>query len=108
MIVWDMANSIGRLALMIVVVVKITHFSATLNRIERFGMGMMGAGSFLTINVIWERQASPYDGWASTMLTWGAILFLSGRTYRDWCHELNNNRQVHSMRAELRARGKEI
>lgn len=87
---FDILMTFGRLILTMIVVVKITRFRETMNATERIGLGLMGSGSFLTIGVIWERTGSPFEGWAASVLTYGAILFLVGRTWRDWRHEQAN------------------
>jgi hypothetical protein len=102
---WALAHSLIRLVLTVIVVVKITRFRDTLNRVERFGLGVMGGCGILTLNVIWERQQSPYDGWATTLFSFGAILFLAGRTYRDWKHQRANDLQVEYWERHKRERG---
>lgn len=103
---WELVNSLGRLLLTVIVVVKVTRFGTTLNVTERLGMGLMGAGSLMTINVIWERQASPFSDWSTTIITYGAVLFLAGRTWRDWRHEHRNITAREQARRHLQARGK--
>lgn len=103
---WELLNSLGRLLLTLIVVVKVTRFGTTLNAVERIGMGFMGGGSLLTINVIWERQASPFSDWSTTLITYGAVLFLCGRTWRDWRHEHRNIRAIEQARLHLKSRGK--
>ncbi len=90
MMTLDILNTLGRLLLTLIVVVKITRFRDTMNAVERVSLGIMGSGSFLTIAVIWERTGSPFEGWATTLLTFGAFGFLIGRTLRDWKHDGNN------------------
>lgn len=94
MIEFDIINTLGRLALTMIVVVKITRFRDTLNLVERMCLGVMGSGSFLTIAVIWERTGSPFEGWATTLLTFGAVGFLISRTMRDWKHDDANRAGV--------------
>ncbi|MBB4616895.1 hypothetical protein [Sphingomonas abaci] len=106
MIAWDIVNTLGRLVLTLIVVVKITRFRGTLNAMERVSLGAMGGGSFLTIAVIWERQSSPFDGWATTLVTFGAVGFLIGRTVRDWKHDHANARANEQAERWLQARGK--
>lgn len=105
---WDIINTIGRLLLTFIVVYKLTQFRELMISMERLGLGMMGGGSFLTVAVIWERERSPFDGWAVSILTIGAVVFLAGRTWRDRRHQRANDAQVMGMRAELRARGRNV
>jgi hypothetical protein len=103
---WDTLNVLGRFVLAVFVVIKVTRFSETLNVSERIGLGFMGGGSLLTVLVIMEPRGSPFEGWATTLITWGAVIFICGRTYRDWKHERRNQRQIAAASAHLRARGK--
>ncbi len=95
-----------RLVLTGIVIVKITRFRDTMNAMERIGLGLMGSGSFLTVGVIWERSGSPFEGWAATLLTLGAVLFLIGRTRRDWIHSQANQAGVRAAAVHLKSRGK--
>lgn len=98
--------TLGRVLLTAVVVVKITRFRDTMNLLERAGLGFVGGTSFLTVGVIWERQGSPYEGWAATLLTFGVLMFLIGRTIRDRKHAQANERQIDAARLHLEGRGK--
>jgi len=98
--------TIGRLLLTAVVVIKVTRFRETMNVMERAGLGFVGGSSFLTVAVIWERQGSPFEGWAATLLTFGVLMFLIGRTIRDRKHDNANRAAAVEARAYLRSRGK--
>lgn len=103
--IFDILNSVGRLALTMLVVYKLTQFREMANVIERLGLGLLGGCSFLTIAVIWERDG-PFEGWASTMMTLGAIMLLAGRTYRDMKHDRANHVGRNEAERYLKARGK--
>lgn len=103
---FELVNIVGRITLTMFVVYKLTQLRLTINLVERMGLGMMGAGSFLTISVIWERQQSPFDGWAGCLLTYGAVCFLAGRTWRDMKHARTNRRADRLAHSYLTARGK--
>ena len=94
MTVWDYINIFARLVLTVIAVYKVTQFRDMMIPLERFGLSMMGGGSFLTIPVLIEKRASPMDGWAVTVLTVGAVLFLAGRTWRDRKHQRANDIQA--------------
>lgn len=96
--IWDALNIAGRLLLTGIVVYKLARFREMMIPVERVGLGMMGGGSFLTVPVIVERQASPFDGWAITLLTVGAVVFLIGRTWRDRRHQKANEAMVNMAR----------
>jgi hypothetical protein len=103
---WEIINSIGRVLLTVVVVVKVTRFGETLNKVERAGLGFMGGGSLLTVPVIWDMQHSPFLDWSTTLITYGALMFIAGRTWRDWGHEWRNRMGVEQARRHLIERGK--
>ena len=88
--IFDILNSLGRFVLTVIVIYKVTQLRPTMNVIERVGLGLVGGCGFLTIGVIWERDG-PFEGWASTMMTFGCILFLGGRTWRDLRHQRAND-----------------
>jgi hypothetical protein len=101
----DGINAIGRVILTIIVVYKVTQFRDLANSVERFGLGLMGAGSFLTVPVILYKNQNPFEGWAVTLLTIGAILLLAGRTWRDRRHKKRNDMQVRWHEEWKRSRG---
>lgn len=87
---FDILNVLGRVILTAVVVLKLGMFREMANAAERVGLGMMGAGSFLTIPVILFKDDNPFEGWSISLLTYGAVLFLAGRTWRDSKHARMN------------------
>lgn len=101
----DGINAIGRVILTIIVVYKVTQFRDLANSVERFGLGLMGAGSFLTVPVILYKNQNPFEGWAVTLLTIGAIMLLAGRTWRDRRHKKRNDMQVRWHEEWKRSRG---
>lgn len=104
--IWDLLNSIARLVVMGLAIVAITKYRHLFNQAERIGLSFMGGCSFLTIAVIWERQNSPFDGWASTLFTVGAVLFLSGLLRRKGKHDRANRAAVEAAGRYLAGRGK--
>jgi len=105
MTVFDIANVIGRSILTLLVIYKLAQFREMANVMERVGLGMMGAGSFLTLPVIMYKYNNPFEGWSVSILTFGAIMFLVGRTWRDRRHAMANERQVKKSREYLEGRG---
>lgn len=102
----EVIHAFLRLLLTAIVIVKVTRFHATLNTVERIGLGMMGGSGLLTVDVIWQRTDSPYYEWAPVFFTLGAILFLGGRAWRDRRHEQRNAEARRHARDYLQARGK--
>lgn len=106
MTVFDIANVAGRLILTMLVVYKLSLFRDHMILAERIGLGLMGGGSFLTIPIIIDREGNPFNGWAITLLTFGAVVFIAGRTWRDYRHEAANRRQIKISEEYLRGRNK--
>lgn len=104
--IWELVNSVCRLAVMGLSIVCITKYRHMFILPERLGLSFMGGCSFLTIGVIWERQNSPFDGWASALFTIGAALFLAGLLHRKGRHDQINAEAVRRSRAYLEGRGK--
>jgi hypothetical protein len=99
-------NVIGRLVVTALVIVEVALFRERNNMFERLGMGLMGGGSFLTVPVILYPQNTPFDGWSTSILTWGVICFLGGGLYRRWKHKRANDQAVSQSKQYLESRGK--
>lgn len=102
---WDIINALLRLSLTILCIYKLAQFREQANLCERTGIGMMGGGSFMTIGIIVEGPMSPFDGWATTVLTMGIVLLVAGRTWRDLQHDRNNRRQLAISQSWMKGRG---
>lgn len=103
---WDILNVFGRLLLTAIAVYKLSQFREHMIAMERIGLGFMGGGSFLTIPIIIDRYNNPFNGWATSVLTFGAVIFLAGRTWRDRQHAIANKRAVDASYDHLKSRGK--
>lgn len=104
MTVFDYLNVLGRLLLTALVVYKLAQFRDHMIGMERVGLGMMGGGSFLTIPIILDRYNNPFNGWATSLLTIGAVIFLAGRTWRDRRHAKANEAMIRQYEARMAAR----
>ena len=104
MIIWLICNSLFRVAILLLAVIAITKYRHMFIRLERIGLGLMGGPGFMTINVIWERENSPFDGWAAALYTLGAVLFLTGMLWRKGRHDRNNHRQLIASQAWMKGR----
>lgn len=102
MIVWDIINSIMRVGIMLIVAWKLIRFFHLFNSWERWGMSIAGGCSLLTVSVIWGGERSPYDGWATTLFSFGVLLYFIGRTTRHWRHERNNQAMVLAARRHMK------
>lgn len=105
MTVFDIANVVGRLILTMLVVYKLSLFRDHMIFAERIGLGLMGGGSFLTIPIIIDRDGNPFNGWAITLLTFGAVIFIAGRTWRDRRHAKANREQMRISEEYFRRKG---
>ena len=94
MIVWDILNSLFRLAIAAILIWKLCRFPGLFNALERYGMSIPAGTSVLTITVIWEGQRSPYDGWANSLFSLAILIYFAGRMTRHWRHEANNRAQL--------------
>lgn len=90
---WIIIHSVFRLAAMGLAIVAITKYRDMFNMAERIGLSLMGGCAFMTIGIIWEREHSPFDGWASSLFTFGFVLFMSGLLHRKGKHERANAKQ---------------
>lgn len=102
---WDIINALLRLSLTFICIYKLAQFRDQTNMAERVGIGMIGGGSFMTIGIILEGTVSPFDGWATSVMTAGVVLLIAGRTWRDLQHQRNNRRQLIASRAWMKGRG---
>lgn len=105
MTIFDIANVFGRLLLTMMVVYKLSIFRDQMIAMERIGLGIMGAGSFLTIPIIIERYGNPFNGWAVSLLTFGAVIFIAGRVWRDRRHAAANREQMRISEEYFRRKG---
>ena len=106
---WAVVNSVLRLALTMLLTYKIIKHGHQLIPLERVGMGMMGGGGLLSVPVIMGNAndtTTPFDGWSTSVLTIGALLYFSGRLTRHIRHERNNKRAAQQARDYLASRGK--
>jgi len=101
-------NSLLRVLLTLFISYKLINYGDMLNFPERLGMGMMGGASFLTIALINDTQhdGTPFDGWATTVLTMGALVYFGGRLSRHIRHRRNNLRAAAQAAAHMRDRGR--
>lgn len=94
MIAWDILNSLARVGIAIILIWKLVRFPLLFNSWERYGMAIAAGTSVLTVTVIWEAQRSPFDGWATTVFSFGILLYFIGRGMRHWRHERANEAQI--------------
>lgn len=81
---YALLNSVLRLALTGMLTFKLIRYQDTFNPLERAGMGLMGGSSLLTVAIIMDvgKHGTPFDGWAGSVLTLGALIYFTGRMMR--------------------------
>lgn len=86
----------------------ILRFGPRLNYLERLGAGVVGGASLMTIPLIIDvfKQGTPFDGWATSLITAGVITAFCGLMKRAHAHELRNRDAVEQAKAHLSERGK--
>ena len=90
---------------MMMLACAVVMFNHWLTKLERLGMGIMGGTGLMTVPVIYYtalHQETPYDGWAASLFTLGAITFFAGWMHRKWRHDVNNRAQIQIAREHFR------
>jgi hypothetical protein len=86
---------LGRLGVAGLMTFKVMYFRDALNPGERFGMGLMGGCSLMTIPVILDtagtHHGTPFDVWSPTGVTWGIVIFFISRLRRIMRHAKAND-----------------
>ena len=109
MIVFGMhlLTALGGIALAVVMVVKIVRFPDAFNRIERWGMALVGGTMILRApSIMVSPETTPFSDWATMAMTGGLLMMTAGRMVRLFRHSRVNTRAVDAAETHLRARGK--
>lgn len=106
MICWQIATSIMRLLIMLILAYKLVQYRELFNRIERWGMGFAGGSAFLTIPSVWDLPGNPFDKWSGTVFSAGVLLYFWGRMTRHFRHAQQNAEAAAAAAEHLQARGK--
>lgn len=104
--IWDIINSFGRLVVTVLATCIVMYVPEELNRRERAGLALTGSGSILTIGIIWEGRDSPFDGWATSIMTYGILLFLWGYGSRKIEHWRRNYQAKRAARLHFSQKGR--
>jgi hypothetical protein len=67
-------------------------------RAERIGLGFIGGASIMLLPILYTRQPTPFDGWATTLLWIGVLTYFSARGYRALRHWWSNKQQARMYR----------
>ncbi len=63
-------------------------------RAERIGLGIIGGASTMLLPILYTRQPTPFDGWATTLLWAGVLTFFAARGFRVLRHRWANKQQA--------------
>lgn len=104
-------NLVLRSAFLLCMIYGLIRFGKTLTVGQRAGMGLAGGAALMTLPSTWayhfnRNEPTPFDGWATSILMTGCILFFVATMRRYRKHERNNAAQIEQSRAHLKARGK--
>jgi hypothetical protein len=83
---FSLINATLRCCLTILLAFKLYHYYDSFNSVERAGIGVMAGTTFLTIAPVLDIRhvGTPFDGWAGTVFTIGALCYFAGRMSRHW------------------------
>lgn len=96
---WEILNTLFRLSLSVLLLWGVLRHPRDFNSFERHGQALMAATVLLTITVLWDRQHSPFDGWATAIFSFGALMYFGGRAYRIRDHARRNRAMIAQGRA---------
>lgn len=82
-LVFDVINVLASLIVFSIIAYKLTAFPERFTWVERVGMGLLAAGCVMTIGPITADQ-SPFDGWSTMLMRFGAAVYFIGRMTRHW------------------------
>lgn len=89
---WVIVNAILSAGLAAILSYKLIIWGGSYNFVERLGMGLMGGSVILTIGPLLTSEPTPFDGWATALLRFGAILYFAARLYRLMKHRHANTK----------------
>lgn len=69
------------LAVALLTALKLSLWHARFNAVERYGLGILGAGCLLTLGPILS-SGSPFDQWAPLMFRIGVLVLMIGHIIR--------------------------
>lgn len=81
---WSMIDTVCRLAVAFIVVVKLTKFYERYHADERVGLGLAGGCAFMS-------ALAPVCSWSSSLFAVGVMIYFAGRLRRQfdqyWSHQ---------------------
>jgi len=104
-IFFHMLSCAMRGMLTFIAVMMLYLFPDQFKKSQRVGLAVGASGSLMTIPILYAGAgATPFDGWATTLLTAGWLCFLWSYSLRLFRHNWANVLQVRSMRKEIKER----
>lgn len=95
---WPILNMTASLIVAAIVGYKLLRRPHAFTTMERVGMGLLGAGSILTIGPIMWTTPTPFEDWSATLLRFGCAIYFVGRMLK---HHHNNQAAVRQARRHL-------
>lgn len=92
--IYPFLNIIASLIVAGILTYKLTVRVHKFTCMERLGMGLIGAGSLMTIGPMLA-EGTPFDDWTATLLRFGCAIYFIGRLLR---HRHNNAAMVKQAR----------
>ncbi len=79
---WAIVNAVLSSVVFGIVAFKLAVWHDRFNAMERFGMGLLGAGCLLTLGPILSDGPTPFEDWSGSLLRVGCTLYFIGRILR--------------------------
>jgi hypothetical protein len=104
-------NIVLRSIFLLCMIYGLLRFGKTLTIGQRAGMGFAGGAALMTIPSTWtyhfnRPETTPFDGWATSILMLGCIVFFMATMRRHQMHARRNAEAVEQSRKHLTDRGK--
>lgn len=81
--IWDICLVGTSLTVALLAAVKLALWHRQFNAVERYGLGILGAGCLMTLGPILA-TGSPFDQWAPFLFRIGVLLLMIGHIMRYW------------------------
>jgi hypothetical protein len=91
---WECLSALCRMAVAVAVIVKLVLFFDHYKPSERFGLGVAGGCSLMTVPAVIQGPASPFAGWAGALFAFGVLVYFVGRLQRQFHHRAANREQI--------------
>jgi hypothetical protein len=104
---WQVLNSALSITVGLIVTYKLYCWPDNFTRVERIGLGLVGASAVMTIGPILDKAGvTPYSDWATALFRVGITIYFVGRALRFRRHYRRNMEAAAEAETYLQARGK--